>query len=175
MRLSPISGLPTEKTFTIDFRSEQDNRTYSGIFVVKRPTILDQAIIEAEKSKILGGRYYDSEHPGLGVPEFASQIAEAVAYLRVVCLSTPEWFNAGNLTDAELLFKIYEEARRIDPFRGNAPAEKANVDGKDGGDSNQKHIGTNAANLLADMVDEEVQNPGNEQRMERPSTGRSNR
>ena len=154
---TPVAGLPTQKSFNIDYYSKQEARSFSGLFVVKRPTIMDQARIEAEKSKVLGGRYHDADNPGVGVPGFADNIAEAVSYLNVVIVDAPNWWNGGDLYDAELLFRIYEEARNLDPFRreeGESVADRAH-----GKDSNQQHNDTDAGSLLKDVVDEEVPLP----------------
>jgi len=163
---TPVAGLPTQKTFNIDYHSEQENRQYQGIFVIRRPSILDQARIEAEKSKILGGRYHDPANPGVGIPEFANNIAEAVAYLRIVITDSPEWWEDGNVLDAGLLFKVYTEAQTIDPFRRVEKQKEATPDGTAGRDSNQKHLNTQPGNMLESLVDEEISTPYNEPRME---------
>jgi len=175
---TPVAGLPTQKSFHLDYYSEQEGKTFQGLFVVRRPTIIDQARIEAEKSKILGGRYFDPDNPGMGVPEFAYNIAEAIAYLRVLLVDAPEWWEDGEILDAGVLFEVYSEAQTIDPFRKIERREKDSPRGQDGGDgknSHQERDDANSDDVLKDLVDEEVQTPYHEPRVGGQLPGRSNR
>lgn len=159
---TPVAGLPKQKTFNIDYYSEQEGRSFTGLFVVRRPNILDQARIEAEKSKILGGRYYDPDNPGVGVPEYANNIAEAVAFLRVVIEDSPEWWENGEVADADLLFKVYSEAEDMDPFRRIEGKKAERKNEHVGGDSDTQHIDARPDDMLAGLVDEEIPLPTNQ-------------
>lgn len=172
---TPVAGLPKQKSFNIDFYSEQEGQHFQGMFIVRRPTILDQARIQAEKSKILGGRYHDSNNPGVGVPEFADNIAEAVGFLRIVIVDAPDWWNDGEVLDPALLFKVYAEAEDLDPFRRTEKPKKPNDDGASRRDSDQKHIDSRPADVLAGLVDEEISETSYQQGMDRQLSGGSHR
>lgn len=151
-----FSAFPSERTFNLDYTSETDGQRYQGMFTVKRPTMVDQIAVEAEKSKMLGGKYFDEDNPGVGVSSFANQMAEGVSFLRVCLTNAPEWWNDGDVFDPNLLLAIYVEAQQVDPFRKVESKSSEGSGGESRKDSDRKHNKTDANDLLEKMVDEEI-------------------
>ena len=157
-RQTPVARLPMEKSFYIDFYSEMEGKQYRGNFSIRRPNLIDLTTIAAKKSEMVGGKYYDPDRPGCGIPLYAESLSEAISFLQVCLVDAPEWWDEGNITDQELLFKIYMEAKEIDPFRSSKKPERdRNRDTgsvSEASDNESEQSGVN--NDIAEMVDEEI-------------------
>lgn len=148
---SPVAGIATQKTFYFEGVAD-DGAVLRGSFTVRRPTVVDQARIEAEKSELLGGKYYDPARPGSGVPEHAAMMAEALAFLRVTIVQSPPWWNDGNIYDMSILAEIYKEAETVDPFRTTIAVSGRN-DHQDGEGGDSERLQSEPDDVLAQMVD----------------------
>lgn len=152
---TPIANRPKEKTFQLDFYSEQDKRNYAGQFTVSKPKLKDQSRIAAAKAAFLGNRYYDARNPGCGVPLYQDVVAEAMAFLDCMLTEWPNWWEgAGEVEDAAVIMAVFEEAIEIDPFRAQFLSNKENPRGKAGTSSNDEFdAAEQSRNDAADLVD----------------------
>lgn len=153
-----ISGEKERHVFSVDFKSSIGKR-YTGSFAVRRPKIDDHLLIAAKKSDLLGGRYYDDENPGRGVPSHWDSMAEARAFLSVCIEQSPDWWDDGNVDDMEILFHVFGEAVVVDPFRarlinresGGTGLRFNESSGKAGGDERHE---AESEDIVTQMVDE---------------------
>jgi hypothetical protein len=171
--VSPISRVPLERTFQINYFSESEERQYAGTFVVRRPNIRQQARITARHSEILGGFYYDPDNPGYGVPVDMDILAEMMAFLDLTVIEGPEWFHADDMYDPGLIYAIYGEAVKVDPFRvyGSTARQSAGLressaraapqpsPGLGGGEGNPERNQPGHNDSIEAMVDTSVQTP----------------
>jgi len=174
--VSHVSRVPLERTFQVNYFSESEGRTYDGTFVVRRPNIRQQARITARHSEILGGFYHDSDNPGVGVPEDMDILAEMLAFLDMTVAEGPEWFRADDMYDPGLIYALYSEAVKVDPFRvfGSAARQSSGlpesprnpVVGRDpvvgGGESNPQFNQSGHNDSIEAMVDTSVQSTDDE-------------
>ena len=170
---SPVSGAPREKTFRVNYYSNEENRRFQGSFTVKRPTIMQSMQIEGIKSTILEGKYFDPRNPGCGVSPGMATMAEMMAFLKVAVIQAPDWWEGGDgdFSDPTLLFEIYKEAQEVDPFRERIEMLADGDEGKDteevlgtdreAGDDQRGRADDDGG--LAEMVHPEVQAPDHQQ------------
>jgi len=161
--ISQITKMPMEKTFRVSYYSPTDDRTYEGTFLVRRPTLVQQMQITAKKSHLLGGLFHDETNPGVGVPEEMDTLAEMMAFLTMCVVDGPPWWGE-ELYDPGVLFAIFSEAVNIDPFRG-LPVEQTmggSSPGRTGEDRDHQRDGAGHNDRAAALVDEEVQDPGDQ-------------
>jgi len=130
---SPISGIPKQKTFMLNYYSKEEQHRYQGRFTVNRPTMIQSLEIEGIKSDILKGKYYDPRNPGCGVPPMVALLGEMVAFLQVAVNDAPEWWEGGDgdFSDPSVVYEIYKEAQEVDPFRERIEFLVKEVEGDD--------------------------------------------
>lgn len=155
---TPISGMPKELTFDIEYKSEVDECHYRGSFTVRKPKLRDRTAIMSKKSDYLGGKYHDPENPGYGVPQWMDLTAEAMAFLDVLLIHYPNWWTGSeDVEDTELIWRIFEKAVEIDPFQR---PERRNDDA--GSESPNREAGNRKPNEsrsrgdIEDLVDEQL-------------------
>lgn len=169
--VSQITKMPLERTFNVSYYSPTEDRQYDGTFLVRRPTLMQQMQITAKKSQMLGGLYYDDSNPGAGVPEEMDTIAEMAAFLSVAVVDGPSWFNM-ELYDPGVLFAVFSEAVKIDPFR-DLPIEQTVGDAgprRSGEDGDHQRDGAGHPDRVAALVDEEISSSSHQPGMdEQPS------
>jgi len=164
------------KTFSISYHSEEEEQTFEGDFTAKRPTVGMQARIAVESSRILDGEIQDFDDPAekSRVPEYATTAAEMLGYLKVVLIEGPDWWmeeKGDDIYDFGLVTAIYKEAVEVDPFRKRTiqtqfpdlfqpedrPGSGGESDGGGGGGSHQEPDRTGPDDVVASLVDSEVQ------------------
>ena len=154
------SPIAREKTFYINFYSKVLGVEYKGEFTATRPNVIQNMEIEGRKSRILGGHYYDSRNPGCGVSPMAAAMSEMIAFLQLCLTDYPDWWNEGEVDDPEIIWKIYEEAQTVDPFRDRVEflaKESGESLEPSGSGSDQERNNPKPPDHVASMVDEEVQ------------------
>lgn len=94
----------------------------TGTFVAKYPTITDRIAIGSMRAKMLGGA------PSQSVDTYTDDLAFMVAYLKVLLVKTPNWFDLTKLEDDTLLRELFQEVSNwVADFR------QSNVAGENGG------------------------------------------
>ncbi|BAK52962.1 tail assembly chaperone [Bacillus phage SP-10] len=94
-----LAGTGRQLTKDLDF-TEFDPK-YTGRFIFKHPTVLDQMNIDVLKTQMLQG----FETPSI----IADNIAHMSSTLTVVLVEAPEWFKINEIYDYEILDRVYEE------------------------------------------------------------------
>ena len=155
---SKKTRFPKEMTFNINYTSEGES--YSGRFVVRRPNVAQQMQIEGEKARILQGHYYDPSSPGCGIPPHFSVMADTLAFLRVVVVESPDWWEDDEVFDMDLLAEVYNEAQQVDPFRSPISEEQREERrlsvGEFGENSNTERRESDAHDRIEEMVSTEI-------------------
>lgn len=91
------------KSFTLDYKSEEDGKRYVGTFTCQRLTIGASGQVRVMLARLNGGHTLDS---GTNALHFM------IAYLSFALTSTPEWWDPENSYDLELLRKIFDYVRQ---------------------------------------------------------------
>ena len=107
-------------TFTKTCNFNGLNKT--GTFVAKYPTITDRIAIGSMRAKMLGGA------PSQSVDTYTDDLAFMVAYLKVLLIKTPKWFDLTKLEDDAILRELFHEVSNwVTDFR------QSNVASENGG------------------------------------------
>ena len=147
-------------TFTVDFDSEVDDRTYKGSFTTKKMSILDLASLGVRKSQLNGAMHHDENNPGTGVDSNTDEFNNMVAHLELSLIEKPDWWKLDEISDINLIIKVYEEVLEFEntflrskrqPDEGNGSVDSSE---KDSSADIQKADITRVSN---DVVDEKVQ------------------
>jgi hypothetical protein len=96
------------KSFSINFHSKIMKEGFSGTFTTKKLTVGDLSKIGLRKAQLSGGYVYD-ELQGRGVDPTTNILNEMIAHCEVSIIQSPEWFEASEISDLELLRTVYEE------------------------------------------------------------------
>ena len=148
-------------TFSIDHLSDADDRRYIGSFTSKKLTIRDLATIGVRKTQLNGGFHHDVNNPGRGVDESTDEFNSMLAHLEISIVKKPEWWNLDEVTDMELIGKVYKEVLTFEnSFLGRGGVESADGDGLGGsgeGDSTPETPQSELAGSPREVVDSEVQ------------------
>lgn len=132
--------------FSVDYKSDADDRRYVGDFTTKKLAIRDLAALGVRKAQLNGGYHHDSENPGKGVDEQTDEFNAMIAHLELALVKFPQWWNMDEITDVSLIGHIYKEVISFEnKFRGSGgvsggesegsgPAEtpEADTDGSSG-------------------------------------------
>jgi hypothetical protein len=86
-----------------------DDRLYKGKFVSKKLSIRDLAVLGVRKAQLNGGMHHDQENPGHGVDVQTDEFNNMVAHLELSILEAPKWWNLDEITDIDLVAKVYRE------------------------------------------------------------------
>ena len=148
-------------TFNIDYHSEVDDRRYVGSFTCKKLSIRDMTVIGVRKAQLNGGLHYTANNPGHGVDADTDQLNGWLAHLEVCLLQTPKWWNLDEISDFDLVFKVYEEVMNFEnTFLGRGNRGTASREGPGGtgeGDSSQAEDQADVAGTSRRLVEQEVQ------------------
>jgi hypothetical protein len=144
-------------TFHIDYLSEVDGMRYEGSFTTKKLSIRDIAALGSRKSQLGGGMHHDPNFPGKGLDADTDSMNQTVAFLEIAIQKAPPWWNLDNITDTDLLAKIYEEAFSFETsfLRGKQQGEESGRAGEAGSPSTTD--GANNGGNSGSLVGEEVQ------------------
>ena len=146
-------------TFNVDFYSEASQRRYAGTFTTKKLTIRDMTRVGVRKVQLCGGLSYDPVHPGQGLDFATFQINGMIAHLEIALTEYPKWWNMDELTDIEVMSKVFEEVIAFEnnfPGRGSASAEGGHKRGGAGSGETQEG-GSDSAGNAPQVVGGEVQ------------------
>lgn len=155
-------------TFSVNYYSEAEDKTFEGQFTVKLATFVDKTRIATRKSQLLGGMYCvrdDEGNPnGRGVDETTEWHAYMMAYLEVCLIQKPEWWKfegADAILDDEVIFLVMKEAMAFEnSFRARkrttAQGTSGSLPGSEGAGAAQP-AQANAGNPAPKVVDREVQ------------------
>ena len=147
--------------FSIEHRSEIDDRTYTGDFSCKKLSVRDFAQLSVVKCKLNGGLYYDAEKPGFGVDENTDDFNHMLAHLQLAVIDTPEWWDLDQIGDIALVALVFKEVASFE----NSFHQRGQADSSDGGQStgrsqagSQKAVSSaDSGRVVATVVDKEVQ------------------
>jgi hypothetical protein len=112
-----------EKTFTIDYQSDEEGEHYSGQFTVKKMSILDVSKVNVRKSQLCGGFYCvrdDADKPtGQGIDEGTDSFNYMIAVLENQLIQKPAWWKLDSISDQGLLSAVFKEVMEFErTFRG---------------------------------------------------------
>lgn len=129
-------------TFSIDFKSELDDRHYVGEFTAKKLAIKDLAQMGVRKAELNGGKYYDSEKPGTGIDPYTDSLNSMIAHLELALIKVPMWWDLNEISDADLLNKVYEEVLSFEyrfrrPGRRETPTDQPRESGERDGKASE--------------------------------------
>ena len=91
------------KRFIMSYTTE-DGELLTGEFVIKRPTLGDQARIGTYAAELR------EDKPPNSVDRATFALQEWLATVSVVVTQAPPWFDPRNMFDSEPLQRVYEEA-----------------------------------------------------------------
>ena len=97
-----------EKSFSIDYYSEGEDKRYAGRFTVKKLTIGDLSRLGSRKAQLCGGLSYDPA-TSKGIDPSTAMLNEMIAHCEISLSKKPEWFDAEKIIDVGLLNAVYEE------------------------------------------------------------------
>lgn len=145
-----------QHTYQITHSSEEDGIEYTGQFTVKKLTIMDRSKINIKRTQLNGGysvvRNDNGDPTGEGADASTDSFNYMLAYLETALIQKPKWWDLNEITDIEVLNKVFEEAMKFEnSFR------KRSVEGSEansGSQSKETHSGDSAKKV----VDEEVRN-----------------
>lgn len=126
-------------TFSIDIYSEVDEKRYTGSFTIKKMGIRDLAAMGVRKAQLNGGMHYDAENPGRGVDESTDNMNNMIATLEVTVKKAPEWWDLDNITDWDVVGKVFQEVVSFENSFLSRKADRA-LDGRDGEGSGEGDI-----------------------------------
>ena len=151
-----------KKSFRIDHTSE-DGEELTGQFTTKRLSILDRARVGRRRSQLSGGMYCvrddEGEPTGQGLDEESDFLATAVAHLEVSLIQKPSWWDLDDITDIQLLRKVYEEVMDFEWSFFRSRQQAARVEESAGGssdDSGAKDASEQSGDGLTKVVGDEV-------------------
>jgi hypothetical protein len=116
-------------TFNIDHTSESDGQQYRGQFACRRMSMMDRSKINVRKSQLSGGMYCvrdDNGNPtGQGIDQETEWLNYCIAVLEIVLVQKPEWWKLDEISDQEVIFKVFTEVMNFENSfrkRGNGTA-----------------------------------------------------
>ena len=146
------------KSFSINFHSKILKENFSGTFTTKKLTVGDLSKIGLIKAQLSGGYVYD-EVQGRGVDPTTNLLNEMMAHCQVSIIQSPEWFDAGEISDLELLREIYEEVASFeaDFHQPQQTPEREEPSGSVEDSSGSEHTGGGGpVSTLENLVDKKV-------------------
>ena len=155
-----------KRTVNISFYSDLDEKRYEGSFVVKEPSVRDQANIRSRQAALGGNMHFISDpepdQVGMGLDSETFYLNHVIAYLETVILESPDWWDLDKIEDLDLLYTVHGEVRKgTKSFRRQAAKEAAAKRLRDGSerDGEAKASGTYVDGDVSQMVEQEVQSP----------------
>lgn len=146
--------------FSIDYESPVDERQYKGKFISKKLSIRDLAALGVRKVQLNGGMHHDRDNPGHGVAEETDEFNNMIAHLELSILEAPKWWNLDEITDLELIARVYREVIAFENKflgrrrGGNSGGDDSDGSGSSGGEGDPSE--SDDAGGDAEVVDEEV-------------------
>lgn len=146
-------------TFVIEHVSEQEQQTFRGQFTSKKLSMMDRSKINVRKAQLNGGMYAvrdDEGRPtGLGIDEETEYLNYMIAFLEVVLIDKPVWWKMEDLSDDDLVLKVFQEAMKFENSFRKSKTNDGSV-GSSAGSSEAQYTETNAGSPIKKMVDKEV-------------------
>lgn len=145
-------------TFNLDFYSKSSERRYSGTFTTKKLNVREITQVGVRKVQLCGGMHFDSARPGQGLDFVTFQLNGMIAHLEFALVEYPKWWNLDELTDMEVMSKVFEEVIAFEnnfPRRGNDSPAGGHI-GSSEGSSEASEAGTNPAGNAPQVVAGEV-------------------
>lgn len=148
--------------FSIDYKSEVDDRVYKGKFVSKKLSIRDLAALGVRKAQLNGGMHYDLANPGQGVDVYTDDFNNMIAHLELSIVDAPNWWDLDEITDVDLISVVYKEVVKFEnKFLGRGTRDESVVGGESNGSSEAGGSGDTSGSRgdrdSDEMVDEQVQ------------------
>ena len=137
------------KTFSINIKSEVDERRYEGSFIIKRLSIRDSAKLQVRKIQLSNGMHYDPDAPpGQGLDISTSVLNHMLAHLEIAVDSSPGWWDLDEITDPDVINAVYEEVLSFENSKRDSGNNKEASSGK------QEESGSGEPDAV--VVDKEV-------------------
>lgn len=137
------------KTTHIDYSSVIDNQRYTGNFTFKKLSIRDLAALGVRKTQLNGGLHHDPANPGRGVDEQTDEFNGMIAHLELCIVEAPPWWNLDQISDVELVGKLYQEAMTFENSFLRRGQGTANLEGSQ--PSGDSQAGREAAGKASDV------------------------
>jgi len=124
-------------TFTVDIKSDEDERHYEGSFTTKRLSIRDQSKLQVRKIQLSNGMHYDPEAPpGQGLDIATHVLNHMLAHLEISITEAPDWWNLDDITDPEVVETVFEEVLSFESSkRSTGENQKTSSDKSEESDS----------------------------------------
>lgn len=149
----------TLHTFSIDYKSDLDDKRYIGDFTCRKLTIADLSALGVRKAQLNGGMHYDVDNPGRGVDFDTDFLNNMLAHLEIVLVKTPAWWKLNEIADFGLVAAVHSEVDSFEAsFRNRQRAGSDNGSGR-GSEGNSEGTVQEAdeASTARSLVDREVQ------------------
>ena len=126
---------------------------------------MDQNRINKKKAELCGGLYCVRDDNGVptgqGIDEYSELQNYVLAILSVVLVkgATPSWWNLEELSDQELVHKVFLEVQKFENSfrrRGGDSAGNGQHSGSSQEGGTQTHQAANAGKPVEKMVDKEI-------------------
>ena len=145
-----------QHTFQISYESEEDGVDYTGQFTVRKLTIMDRSKINVKRTQLNGGfsvvRDEMGDPTGEGTDPSTDNFNYMLAYLETAVIQKPKWWNLNEITDMEVLNRVFEEAMKFENSFRKRPMESSE------GSGSSEHKEANGGSGIKKVVDEEVRN-----------------
>ena len=149
-----------KKIFTVNYKSEIDDKTYNGTFSTKKLSVRDVAQLNVKKSQLNGGFYHDPDNPGVGLDSGTDDLNHMFAHLELAVVDRPDWWDLSEIGDMEVIALVYKEVAEFENSffkrRQGHKTDGSQHDGRDQTGSPQSGSEANPVESLAEVVGEEV-------------------
>jgi hypothetical protein len=114
-KVSNVTNMITDaeaRTLTLTLSCNVNGFHKTGTFKAKYPSITDRIAIGSLRAKLLDGA------PSRSVDNFTDNLSFIVAYLNVLLVKKPGWFDMSTMDDVSVVDELYTEvAKWVDNFR----------------------------------------------------------
>ena len=148
------------KTFSITHTTDE-GENLQGTFTTQRLSILDRSKMGARRSQLGGGFTCvkdDNGNPtGQGIDEDTDYLNLMVAHMEICLIQKPTWFKLQEMTDLDLMKKVYEEVGTFEgSFRGKSEVPGNGDSGSGEAQSSGQPTGKNDRGDAPKVVDKKV-------------------
>lgn len=154
-------------TFSIEYKSEMEQKTYQGQFTSRIATVMDKSKINVRRSQLNGGMYChkdDQDVPtGRGIDETTEYMNHVIAFLEIVLMQKPVWWvleGEGAITEWDLIEAVFKEVMSFEnSFRtgGRSTSESKGSSQSSEGNGQTKPSQANLGDNAPKVVDRQVQ------------------